>query len=364
MPAALLRRRRRWPCERRELAIDALDAGRQRAAGARPARAATSRWRPSWRRASRRKSGGSPFFIRALVDHVQAESQLAGPGLLAEGTTLDEVLRRRFSRLRSRSAAAAGRDRGGRPSDRRGRCLSRRRHRRARSGAAQRAARGAAWSAAPAATCASSRRITIACGSPWSRRWRVRRSPTRIAGWPRRSDAKGTVDPEWLAAHYHGAGDPVARRDALHARRREIAATAAGLRSRGRPVPARARARAPDTGSGPLPLLVGGPTRWPTPAAASWRPRRTSRPPRWRRPTRRSSCERKAGYQYCISGHIDEGRAVLADCMAQVGLRLPRQHARGAAAAGASGARGCGCSSGSGRLRRLPRRTHAVCATR
>ena len=49
------------------------------------------------------ESGGSPFFIRALVDHVQAESQLTGVGSLAEGTTLDEVLRRRFSRLRTAS---------------------------------------------------------------------------------------------------------------------------------------------------------------------------------------------------------------------------------------------------------------------
>jgi hypothetical protein len=32
---------------------------------------------------------------------------------------------------------------------------------------------------------------------------------------------------------------------------------------------------------------------------------------------------RKAGYQYCISGHLDEGRAVLADCMKRVGLSLP-----------------------------------------
>ena len=100
--AALLRPDAPLSCERRELAIDALDSsdaerlalgllGRDfPMAGAMAARIAE-------------EAGGSPFFIRALVDHVQAESQLAGPGLLAEGTTLDEVLRRRFSRLRSGS---------------------------------------------------------------------------------------------------------------------------------------------------------------------------------------------------------------------------------------------------------------------
>src|SRR6185503_19512945 len=96
--SALLRPDAPLLCERRELAIDALDLpDAERLALGLLGRDFPMAGVMATRIAE--EAGGSAFFIRALVDHVQAESHLAGPGLLAEGTTLDEVLRRRFSRL-------------------------------------------------------------------------------------------------------------------------------------------------------------------------------------------------------------------------------------------------------------------------
>ena len=46
------------------------------------------------------ESGGNPYFVQALVEHVRAEAQFASTDVLAEGIALDEVLRRRVSRLR------------------------------------------------------------------------------------------------------------------------------------------------------------------------------------------------------------------------------------------------------------------------
>ena len=107
-------------------------------------------------------------------------------------------------------------------------------------------------------------------------------------------DAKGTVDPEWLAAHYQGAGDRHARPCTTRARPRSPPRLLAF--DRAADLYQRALGLNVDTGgAGGSPCWSAGPTRWPTPAAASWLPRPISRPPRWPRPTRRwSSSERRA----------------------------------------------------------------------
>ncbi len=96
---ALLNEKAAPACERRTLSIEALD----EADSERLALGMLGRdfpMAPIMAARIAQESGGSPFFIRALTDHVQSESHLTDPGLLAEGTTLEEVLRRRFSRLR------------------------------------------------------------------------------------------------------------------------------------------------------------------------------------------------------------------------------------------------------------------------
>ena len=231
-------RTRRLLCERRELAIDALEpADAERLALGLLGRDFPMAGVMATRIAE--EAGGSPFFIRALVDHVQAESQLAGPGLLAEGTTLDEVLRRRFSRLRSGSRrlldviAVAGRP----------------------------IAEAEAYAAAgiderdPALVSALRAANMIRSTSGDVRELetyhdRVRQAVVASLAGPALTDthrrlaetldAKGTVDPEWLAAHYQGAGDQTRAADTLRARGGDRRATA-GLRSGGRPVSARAR---------------------------------------------------------------------------------------------------------------------------
>ncbi len=219
--AALLREDLPLACERRELAIDALESsdaerlalgllGRDfPMAGAMAARIA-------------QEAGGSPFFIRALVDHVQAEAQLTGPGLLAEGTTLDEVLRRRFSRLRGGSRrlldviSVAGRP----------------------IGEADAYAAAGIDERDPALVSALRAAHMVRSTSGDVRELetyhdRVRQAVVGSLAGPALTEthrrlaetlnAKGTVDPEWLAAHYLGAGDQASA--ALHyTRAAEIAA--------------------------------------------------------------------------------------------------------------------------------------------
>jgi tetratricopeptide (TPR) repeat protein len=317
--SALLRPDAPLACERRELAIDALEP----ADAERLALGLLGRDFPMAAIMATRiaeEAGGSPFFIRALVDHVQAESQLAGPGMLAEGTTLDEVLRRRFSRLRSGSRrlldviAVAGRP----------------------------IAEAEAYAAAgiderdPALLSALRVANMIRSTSGEVRELetyhdRVRQAVVASLAGPSLTDthrrlaetldAKGTVDPEWLAAHYQGAGDPV--RAAMHyagaakiAARRLAFDQAADLYQR-------ALDSSADTGAGRFSLLVGRADALAN-AGRGQRAAETYQQAAALAPADDAlELERKAGYQYCISGHIDEGRAVLAHCMARVGLRLP-----------------------------------------
>ena len=316
---ALLREDVPLACERRELVIGALEA----ADAERLALGLLGRDFPMAATMATRiaaESGGSPFFIRALVDHVQAESQLTGAGSLAEGTTLEEVLRRRFSRLRTASRrlleviavagrplpeadayAAAGiaeRDPG---------LLSA-----LRAAQMVRSARGdlreletyhdrvreAVVASLPAATLTDTHR--------------------RLA---QTLDARGTVDPEWLAAHYHGAGDRT-RAAGHYARAAEIAATLLAF-DRAADLYQRALGSIAETAAERFALLVGradalanaGRGRL---AAEAYQEAVAIAPA-----DEALELERKAGYQYCISGHLDEGRAVLAHCMTRVGLRLP-----------------------------------------
>ena len=319
--------------------------GRQRAAGARPARPGLPDGAASWRTRIAQESGGSPFFIRALVDHVQSESHLTGPGLLAEGTTLDEVLRRRFSRLRPAVAPAARRD-CGRRRDRLPRPMpstppaSPSAIRRCSPRCAERR-----WCAAPAATCASSRRITIACARPSSRRWRPRRSPTRTGGWPRRSDATGHRRPEWLAAHYHGAGD-LARAARTTRGPHEIAAAAlafdraADLYQRALDAQPRDRQRALRIARSDVAR------RWPTPGAAGWRPRRTAG--RAHRACRRGARARAEGGLPVPASAATSTKAAPSSptACARSDSSCRRRRAR-RCSRWPSAARACGCSSGS-----------------
>ena len=329
---ALLREDVPLACERRELVIGALEA----ADAERLALGLLGRDFPMAAAMATRiaaESGGSPFFIRALVDHVQAESQLTGVGSLAEGTTLDEVLRRRFSRLRTASRrlleviavagrplpeadayAAAGiaeRDPG---------LLSA-----LRAAQMVRSARGdlreletyhdrvreAVVASLPAATLTDTHR--------------------RLA---QTLDARGTVDPEWLAAHYHGAGDRHTRRRTLHARRRDRR-DAARLRSRGGSVSARARVERRDRGRA---LRVA---RRPGRRAGQRRPRpaggRGLSGGGRHRPGRRGARARAQGglpvLHQRAPGRGTRGAGPLHDAR---GLAPAGQHARGAAAAGAS----------------------------
>jgi eukaryotic-like serine/threonine-protein kinase len=318
--AALLRPDAPLACERRELAIGALDSadalrlalgllGRDfPMAGAMAARIAE-------------EAGGSPFFIRALVDHVQAESQLTGPGLLAEGTTLDEVLRRRFSRLRSGSR----------------RLLD------VIAVAARPIAEAEAYAAAgiderdPALVNALRAAHMVRSTSGDVRELetyhdRVRQSVVAALAGPALTDthrrlaetldAKGTVDPEWLAAHYLGAGNHSSA--ASHfTRGAEIASRLLAF-DRAADLYQRAIELSEDSGTDRFPLLVGRADALANAgrgqlAAETYQHAATLAPA-----DEALELERKAGYQYCISGHLDEGRAVLARCMTRVGLRLPR----------------------------------------
>ena len=318
--AALLRPDAPLVCERRELAIDALDSsdaerlalgllGRDfPMAGAMAARIVE-------------EAGGSPFFIRALVDHVQAESQLAGPGLLAEGTTLDEVLRRRFSRLRSGSRrlldviAVAGRP----------------------IGEADAYAAAGIDERDPALVSALRAAHMVRSTSGDVRELetyhdRVRQAVVGSLAGPALTDthrrlaetldAKGMVDPEWLAAHYLGAGDH-SRAATHYTRAGEIAARLLAF-DRAADLYQRALELSADAGAGRFPLLVGRADALANAGRGQLAAETYQQAAALAPADEALELERKAGYQYCISGHLDEGRAVLARCMARVGLRLPR----------------------------------------
>ena len=289
-------RTRRWRASGASWSIDALDA----ADAERLALGLLGRDFPMAAAMAARiaqESGGSPFFIRALVDHVQAESQLAEPG--AAG--------RRHHARRSAAAplqppaagrpAAARRDRGGRPAD------LPRPTRIAAAGIAERDP--ALLSALRAAQMVRSASGDLRELETYHDR--VREAVVASLAGAALADTHRRLA-ETLDAQRHGrprvAGRPLPRRRrparaATHyARAAEIAAGRWPSIARQTCISARStlerrhRQRA---------LRLAGrprPTRWPTPAAAGWRPRRISRPRASRRPTRRSSSSARRAIRY------------------------------------------------------------------
>ncbi len=319
--------------------------------------AATSRWPAPWRRASRRRPAAARSSSARWSITCRPNRSWPGPGLLAEGTTLDEVLRRRFSRLRSGSRrlldviAVAGRP----------------------------IAEAEAYTAAgiderdPALLSALRAAHMVRSTSGDMRELetyhdRVRQAVVASLAGPALTDthrrlaetldAKGTVDPEWLAAHYLGAGDHA--RAALHyTRAAEIAGRLLAF-DRAADLYQRALELSVETGgAAALRLLVGRADALANAGRGQLAAETYQQAAALAPADDALELERKAGYQYCISGHIDEGRAVLAHCMTRVGLRLPPSTRAALLPLALRSAR-LWVLERLGRLRRLPRSARGV----
>lgn len=270
------------------------------------------------------ESGGSPYFVQALVEHVRAESQLATADVLAEGITLDEVLRRRVNRLRPGARRLLEVvSLAGRPLQERD-----------------------AYAAAdldtrdPALLAALRQQHLIRSGGDdqtletYHDRIReavVAQLPAAAVPVTHRRlaailEARGGADPEWVAAHFEGAGD---------------AGAAARYYGQAADVAARVLAfdRAAELYDRTLRLDAGD--RWSQQAlrvkmadALANAGRSLKAAEAYRDAAAQASgadaleLERKAGYQLCIGGSIAEGRALLEANLKRLGVDLPRSPRR------------------------------------
>ncbi len=270
------------------------------------------------------ESGGNPYFVQALVEHVRAEAQFASTDVLAEGIALDEVLRRRVSRLRPAArrlleiVALAGRPLRERDAftaadlDARDPALlnALRQGHLIRSGGDDQTIetyhdriREAVVAQLPAANVPVLHR--------------------RLAST---LEARGGADPEWVGAHFDGAGEPA------HAARyyMQAADVAASVLAFDRAAELYGRSLDRDAGD-----------RW---ARQSLRVKRADALANagrsllaaevYRAAAKEASgadaleLGRKAGYQLCIGGSIEAGRKLLEGNLKRVGVELPRSARR------------------------------------
>lgn len=272
------------------------------------------------------ESRGSPYFVQALVEHVQSEAQVASGEVLAEGITLDEVLRRRTSRLRPGArrllevVSLAGRplkesdafSAAGLPTRDPGLLAVLRSGHLVRSGGGD----------VPMLETYHDRiRESVVAQLPAASLLELhRRLATTL-------EARGGVDPEWLGAHFQGAGE-VATAGRYYAQAADIAATTLAFD------------RAAELYKRSLQLAPGD--RW---AEQSLRVRMADALANGGRSVQAAEVyqtaareasgadalelERKAGYQFCIGGDVQQGRAVLEANLKRAGITLPAT-ARGA----------------------------------
>ena len=169
-------------------------------------------------------------------------------------------------------------------------------------------------------------------------------------------EASGRADPEVLAVHFQGAGEPE-RGGRYYAPGRRPGGRGPGLRpgrrrSTGWPWNSgRHRRDRGATGSAPR-----WATPWPTPAAGPRR-RRTYLAAAAGRPSAEAlELRRRAAMQFLISGHIDEGLDALRTVLG-VGRHAPAGHARGGPCCrSCCGGPGCG-SAGWGSASATPARS-------
>ena len=105
-------------------------------------------------------------------------------------------------------------------------------------------------------------------------------------------------------------------------RRRRPGRRGPGLRPRRQALRPRLRAAA-GRGRRAAPCAGSSPTPWPTPAGESRRRRAYRRASIEATGAEQAELRRRAAYQFCISGHVDEGRAAFGAILGGVGLRLP-----------------------------------------
>ncbi len=292
------------PAEARRLALELLGgagpAGRERA------------------EAVARESGGLPYFVHELVQHLRGGAELAGRPAGGE-VTLDEVLWQRVLGLppaarRLLEVVAVS----GRP---------------LRQGDAYRAGELAGEERAALAVLRAGHLVRST--GPDERdevetyhdRIRetvaARLAPEGLRAYHRRLavtlEAAGAADPETLAVHFHGAAElsqagryyAVAADEAAEALAFDRAAKLCRLALDLRPA---AGARALRTKLGNALANAG---RGPE-AAREYQAAAAGADP-----AEALELQRRAAFQYCISGHLDEGRAAFRTVLAAVGMRLP-----------------------------------------
>jgi serine/threonine protein kinase len=274
---------------------------------------------PSLARRIARESGGNPYFVHALVAHVREEAPLATDDVLSEGLSLDDVMRRRTSRLppgmrRLLEVVALA----GRP---------------IREADAYAAADLDTRDPGYVAVLRNARLIrgggdqTIETYHDRVRESVVQRIPT--ASLPRLHrrlavtlEARGDVDPEWVAAHYRGAGEPFVA--AVHySEAADMAATALAFDRA-----AELYLRSIELGAADP--AVAQSLRLKLADALANAGRSIQAATVYQEAARDAQgavavgLERTAAYQFCIGGAMRQGRAVLEADLAGIGVRVPR----------------------------------------
>jgi eukaryotic-like serine/threonine-protein kinase len=266
------------------------------------------------------EAGGSPYFIRELVEYVKAELQFAEPGVVVEGITLDESLRRRLGRLKPGARrlleviAVASR-----PIDE---SLA--------YAAAELTARD------PVVIGALRNSHLVQSGGLDDPRVETYHDRIREAVIAQLSapvlrqtherlaavlEGQGHADPEWLGAHLEGAGH-TQRASEFYAR---AAAGAAGALAFDRAAELYRRALAigaPDTAHAQARRVALG-DALANAGRASKAGDAYLDAARTAPPDDVLDLQRRAGYQLFISGRAAEGRELIAECLRRVGMTLP-----------------------------------------